>query len=77
MNKYFEDKLLTALRDKDIQILNIGSCCLHKVRNAFRNALKQIDFATLICLQSTYTPFSNYLAQGERVICLWKRFVYV
>ena len=43
VNKSFEDKLLTELRDQDIQILNIGSCCLHKVHNAFRNALKQID----------------------------------
>ena len=43
VNKSFEDKLLTGLHDQDIQILNIGSCCLHKVHNAFRNALKQID----------------------------------
>ena len=43
VKKSFEDKLLTELRDKDIQILNIGSCCLHNVHNAFRNALKQID----------------------------------
>ena len=43
VNKSFEDKLLTELRDQDIQILNIGSCCLDKLYNAFRNALKQIN----------------------------------
>ena len=43
VKKFFEDKFLTELRDHGIQILNIGSCCLHKVYNAFRNALKQIN----------------------------------
>ena len=76
VNKSFEDKLLTELREQDIQILNIGSCCQHKVHNAFCNALKQIN-CDLISLQSTYAPFSNYLAQGETIIYLWKRTVYV
>ena len=77
VNKSFEDKLLTELRDQDIQILNIGSCCLHKVQNAFHNALKQIDcdfdqFA--INLHSFFKLPSarreNYLPMKEVCVCL-------
>ena len=58
VNKSFEDKLLTELRDQDMQILIIGSCCLHKVHNAFRNDLHLSRcVAILISLRSTFTPF--------------------
>ena len=72
-----EDKLLTELRDQDIQISNIGSCCLHKVHNAFRNPLRQIDcdfdqFA--IDLHSFFKLSSarrgDYLSMEEVCVCL-------
>ena len=77
VNKSFEDKLLTELCDQDIQILNIGSCCQHKVHNAFCNALKQIDcdfdqFA--IDIRSFFKLSSarrdDYLSMEEDCVCL-------
>ena len=77
VNKSFDDKLLTELRDQDTQKLNIGSCCLSKVHNAFRNALKQIDcdfdqFA--IDIHSFFKLSSarrdNYLSMEEVCVCL-------
>ena len=76
VNKSFENRLVNELRDQDIHILNLGSCCLRKVQNAFRNALKQLhcDFDQFVI---DMYPFSNYLMQGERIICLWTRFEYI
>ena len=55
VNKSFEDKLLTELCDQGMQILNIESCCLHKVHNAFRNDLHLNRYvAILISLRSKF-----------------------
>ena len=77
VNKSFDDKLLTELRDQDTQKLNIGSCCLSKVHNAFRNALKQtdcdfdqfaIDIHSFFKLSSARRD--NYLSMEEVCVCL-------
>ena len=77
VNKSFEDKLLIKLRDQDIQTLNIGSFCLHKVQNAFRNALKQIycDFDQFAINIHSFFKLSrarreNYLSMEEVCVCL-------
>ena len=59
-----------------MHVLNIGSCCLHKVHNAFGNALKQLDCDFDQFSIDIYT-FSNYLVQGDRIICQQKSFVCV
>ena len=48
LNKSFENKLVNKLRDRYPHMLNIGSCGLHEVHNACRDALKVLCHLQLL-----------------------------
>lgn len=45
VNKSFEEKLRKALEDQyGTTLIDIGTCSLHHMHNAFKNGLKKISF---------------------------------
>ena len=45
VNNAFQEKLFDELRVKEgTSFLNLGTCCLHKVHNAYQTALKELKF---------------------------------
>ena len=68
VNKAFENKLLTCLKeDNGTEFLKLGTCSLHKVHNAFYTGLKELNILDLILLLLQFTRFLNYLVRGGRI----------
>ena len=44
MNKLFGKKLADRVNDDGTSFLNLGSCCLHNVPNAFCAGLRELGF---------------------------------
>ena len=51
INQSFEKKLNKNLQENNVEFLNIGSCSLHKVHNAFHKGLSclKIDLDQFAC----------------------------
>ena len=66
---------------KDIEILNIGSCCLHKFHNGFHNARKKIGchFDQFAIYMHSFFKLSSprrvdYWSMKEVCVCLKEDF---
>ena len=45
MNNVFQQKLFDELHEKEgTSFLNLGTCCLRKVHNAYQTTLKELEF---------------------------------
>ena len=68
LNKSFQKKLSKKLEENNNQFLNIGSCNLHKVHNAFRKGLSElnIDLDQFACNIYFFFKLSSALREDYR-----------
>ena len=78
LNNTFQWKLFDELYEKeDTVFLKLGMCCLHKVHNGYKTALKKIEINQFAAVEILYffklssTRWEDYIRVEERcLICI-------